>query len=97
MKKKLNLRIEEIARIEINEAYLWYEKQSIGLGDKFIKAFDRALNTIQKSPNGFEEYDRHRQCPLKKFPFVILYEVTEETLYVDAVFHTSRNPDDKAR
>lgn len=97
MRKKLNLQIEEIARNEINDAYLWYEEQSAGLGDKFLKALSRAFSAIQKSPSGYEQFDRHRQYPLKKFPFTILYEVTEETLYVDAVFHTSRNPDEKIR
>jgi len=80
MRKKLNLQIEEVASNEINDAYLWYEDQSTGLGDKFLKSLDRALDTIQKSPNGYEQFDKHRQYPLKKFPFIILYEVTEDTL-----------------
>lgn len=97
MKKRVNLLIEESASTEIHNAYNWYENQSAGLGKKFITALDRAFKTIQKTPNGYEQIDRHRQYPLKKFPFVILYEITEETLYVDAVFHTSRNPDEKIK
>ncbi len=97
MKKKLTLRINEIAAHEINEAYLWYEEQSTGLGDQFIKVLDHAFKSIQKSPNGFELFDNHRQYPLKNFPFIILYEVTSDILYVDAIFHTSRNPDNKKR
>lgn len=97
MRKKLNLQIEEVASNEINNAYLWYEEQSTGLGDKFLKSLDRAFSAIQKSPNGYEQFDRHRQYVMKKFPFIILYEVTKDTLYVDAVFHTSRNPDEKIR
>lgn len=97
MRKKLSLQIEEIASIEINEAYLWYEEQSKGLGDKFIKALNRALLIIQKSPNAYGKFNKHRQYPLKKFPFVILFEVTKDVIYIDAVFHTSRNPDDKIR
>ncbi len=97
MRKKFNLQIEESASTEINDAYLWYEEQSSGLGNKFLKTLERAFSIIQKSPNGYERFDRHRQYPLKEFPFIILYEIVKDTLYIDAVFHTSRNPDEKIR
>jgi plasmid stabilization system protein ParE len=97
MKKKFNVQIEYSAKIEIANAYDWYEDQEEGLGESFIKAFQKAIESIQKAPNGYTQVGYHRQFPLKHFPFVILYEIDKETMYIDAVFHTSRNPKEKIR
>ncbi len=97
MKKKFNIQIEDRAKIEIADAFDWYEEQKIGLGETFIKAFQKAVDSIQKSPDGYTQIRYHRQFPLKKFPFVILYEINNETMFIDAVFHTSRNPKEKIR
>jgi len=97
MKKKFSVEIEQTARIEIADAFDWYEEQKAGLGETFIKAFEKAINSIQKAPNGYTQVRHHRQFPIKHFPFVILYEIDKDILYIDAVFHTSRNPKDKIR
>ena len=95
MGRKFIIQIEDRAKIEIADAYDWYEEQNEGLGESFLKAFQKALIAIQKSPNGYREVYYHRQFPMKHFPFVILYEINIETIYVDAVFHTSRDPKQK--
>lgn len=97
MRKKFNVQIEDRAKIEIADAYDWYEEQKEGLGESFIKGFQKAIDNIQKAPNGFTEVRHHRQFPMKHFPFVILYEIDKETMYIDAVFHTSRDPKEKIR
>ncbi len=97
MKKNFKIEIEERAKIEISEAFDWYDNQQSGLGLIFLEAIQNAFITIQKSPNGYTKYRYHRQYPLIGFPYVILYEIVRDTLYVDAVFHTSRNPIDKDR
>ena len=58
-------------------------------------ALKNAFNRICKTPNGFQQIKNHRQSPLKHFPFVILYEHTDNKIFIDAVFHTSRNPTSK--
>jgi hypothetical protein len=97
MKKNFKIEIEKRAKIEISEAFDWYDNQQSGLGLIFLEAIQNAFITIQKSPNGYTKYRYHRQYPLIGFPYVILYEIVRDTLYVDAVFHTSRNPIDKDR
>jgi len=96
MKKNFKIEIEERAKIEISDAFDWYENQKSGLGLVFLEVIQGAFVTIQKSPNGYTKYRYHRQYPLIGFPYVILYEIVKDTLYVDAVFHTSRNPLDKS-
>lgn len=96
MKLKFNLQIEDRAKIEIANAHDWYEEQKEGLGETFLEGFEKALKNIQKAPNGFIKIGNHRQYPMKHFPFVILYEIDKDLIYIDAVFHTSRNPKEKS-
>lgn len=48
------------------------------------------------SSSGFKKVsNERRQTTVKEFPFVVIYEVFDNTIIVFAVFHTSRNPNDK--
>jgi plasmid stabilization system protein ParE len=95
MKKKNILLIDILAQDDINQAYQWYEEQQDGLGEDFLNSLENAFNRICKTPNGFQQIKNHRQYPLKHFPFVILYEHIDNKIFIDAVFHTSRNPTSK--
>jgi len=97
MKELFVIEIEERAKIEIADAYDFYENRKKGLGEKFLKAVDGIIEYIKKAPEGFEEVRFHRQVPMKKFPYVILYEKVGHTIFIDAVFHTSRNPLNKPK
>ena len=97
MKQNLDIQVEQKALIEIDDAYIWYEEQSNGLGERFKVEVDTAFQTILNSPNGYEKFGKHRQFPMEKFPFIILFEMTKTVLYIDAVFHTSLDPKTKIR
>ena len=84
------------AREDIAIAFEWYEERQPKLGNGFLKDIDHALKVIVKNPMAFAFVnEHHRHYPLKKFPFVILYEIDHSTIFIDAVFHTSRNPENK--
>lgn len=93
MKKKYCLEIKQEAVAEIEDSYYYYEEQQEGLGELFQKFLDKTFKSIIKTPLGFNEIsENRRQAVVKKFPFVIIYEVFENTIIVYAIFHTSRNP-----
>jgi plasmid stabilization system protein ParE len=84
------------AREDIANAYQWYENQQLKLGDRFFKNIESAFNNIQKNPKAFKKVSaNHHQYPMSKFPFVILYEISENNIFIDAVYHTSKNPSKK--
>jgi plasmid stabilization system protein ParE len=97
MKQRFDIQIEQEALVELEDAYIWYENQSAGLGDRFKSEVDRAFNDILDAPRGYKKCGKHRQFPMKTFPFVILFEITKTTMYIDAVFHTSQDPQKKKR
>lgn len=52
------------------------------------------FNEIKKNPSaGSFMYDSVRYRVLKKFPFIIFYEIVNDiTIAVYRIFHTSQNP-----
>lgn len=96
MRRNYSLEIKQEAVVEIEDAYYYYEEQQSGLGETFHNFLDKTFKAISKTPSGFKNISNdRRQAVVKKFPFVIIYEIFESTIVVFAVFHTSRNPNNK--
>ncbi len=93
---KYELIIKQEANLEIIESYLFYETKSKGLGERFLENLDFYFERIQNFPEHYQTKRKpYREAVVKKFPFVIIYEVIENEVIVYAVFHSSRNPDEK--
>lgn len=90
-----HLKIDEDAFKDIQETSEWYEFQLKGLGLRYKTQTKKQINTLKKDPYLFSiKYNNIRCRKIEKFPFLIHYEINEETKTVNvfAVFHTSRNP-----
>lgn len=91
--------IEPDAQKEIIEAIEWYESRQSGLGKDFFNYLDGYFQTL-KNGNSFFEIKRKpvfRELPLKRFPFVIIYEVLKNQIVVYSVFNTLQHPNKKKR
>lgn len=87
------LLISDEARLDIVEAFLWYEDQREGLGLDFELCLEAGLNQVLKSPFSFEErYQNIRVYFISRFPYGIYYLIENNSIKVFAIFHTSRNP-----
>ncbi len=63
---KYGFAIRDKALAEIYHAFDWYEKQSAGLGDKFISELEKNFEAVNKNPQGFKlSYKIFREIPLK--------------------------------
>lgn len=90
---KLQPFFRKAARLEYEEAVLWYDSQKTGLGIEFAEEIERALLSACEAP---------RRCPavlqdvrrvrVKRFPYFIFFRVREKQLIVLAIFHVRRNP-----
>ena len=86
--------IEPDAQIEIDEAIAWYESRQEGLGFDFINYLDGYFQTLKENYALFpiKRQPVYRELPLKRFPFVIIYEYLDNTTFVYSVFNTSQDP-----
>ena len=85
------------AEIEISEAIVYYESKQQGLGSIFVQYLDGYFYTLVKGKAFFEikRKPTFNELPIKKFPFIIIYEVVRNTIIVYSVFNTHQNPDKK--
>ena len=81
------------AAAEADEAFLWYEGQSAGLGLEFMRALDACMSQILRFPDGCPiSHDGLRRAMLRRFPYGIFYIASEGSSTIYAVFHSKRDP-----
>ena len=82
----------EIA-IDIKGSYNWYEKQLEGLGKEFLYELENGFEAIQNFPNAWANYQYDfKRYILNKFPFSIIYKISNEGICMIVVMHNSINP-----
>ncbi len=87
--------IEDLAQLDLQDVYEWYERKKAGLGDEFLDEFDETINKIEKNPFHASGYDdKTRSASLKRFPYEVIYLVDEykHEVYVIAIGHQHRKP-----
>lgn len=92
------LDILEEANLEIVEAFVYYERANAGLGEKFLKHLEDYLDRIATNPEHFPQKNKaFREAFLRRFPFLVVYEIVDEVVIVYSVFNTWQNPNKKRR
>lgn len=78
---------------EVFEAWEWYESRKKGLGDAFMDEFEGFIDLIGENPYLFPKLnDKVRRCSMSRFPYLIIYLVKDNAVYIVSVAHTSRKP-----
>ncbi len=87
------LEVKDEANKEIIEAYLYHEKKRKGLGEEFLEHLDLYFERLRVSPKHFPEKRKpYQEAFIKRFPFLIIYEVRKDNVIVYSVFNTWQNP-----
>jgi toxin ParE1/3/4 len=90
---KYSLLISDESKLDIIDAFLWYENQREGLGLDFELCLEAGLSAVQRNPLIFEERHQYvRVHFLERFPYGIHFIIEDNIIRVIGVFHTSRNP-----
>ena len=88
-----NLELHELAEQELWEAVDWYDSKKNRLGKEFARELQEIMQTIRKFPMRYPKVHKEiRKAVLKRFPYVVIYEIQKDTVFVLSIFHTSRNP-----
>ncbi len=84
----------ELAAQELQDAIRFYELEIPGLGLRFKNEVALAVQRIAKHPEAWSvERGRVRRYVMHKFPYKLLYAISESRIVVLAVAHQHRNPD----
>jgi toxin ParE1/3/4 len=70
------------AEKDLHEAFLWYEEQYAGLGEKFVADIKSSISTILEYPKGWPLVGKYtRRCLLIKYPYILLYTYENNEIY----------------
>lgn len=87
------VRFRPEAEQEFKEARLWYRRQQLGLDSEFTRCVDEAVERIVRQPQMYPiALGSSRKTMVRRFPFQVIYEVSEHHIMILAVFHTKRDP-----
>ena len=87
------LQISEPASLELTEAVRWYEERRPGWGAKLFEAVAHVFELIEQFPeSGARRRATARQLPVRGFPFLVVYRIRPDDVYVVAVAHAKRRP-----
>jgi len=81
------------AAAEFTDAISYYNMQSEGLGYEFAVEIKRTIERIILYPEAWAKLSkRTRRCRTNRFPYGIIYQLREKTIFIVAVMHLSREP-----
>jgi len=90
----MQIRLLEIAQIELDDSVEYYNSESDGLGDEFLVETIYALDRIKNFPQAWHPFTNiTRRCRLRRFPYGIIYQILDTEILVIAVANLHRNPD----
>ncbi len=78
-------------RIDMDDAYIWYETQNRGRGEEFLSSVQKVLGRIQNNPEMHERiYGDVRRCLTRRFPYGVFYRVDADRICIVAVCSTRK-------
>jgi len=92
--KPFSIELSDEAEVDFDKSYAFYFEDSLKVADTFFKQMNLGFENIKQNPTSFPiAHIDVRKYVVKKFPFVIYYQIVDATIRVVAIFHTSRNPE----
>ena len=91
MDYRLSLQYEAI--LDVREAFIWYEEQKNGLGYSFLEEVENCYQKLCNNPEHYGLINKWvRRVKVNGFPYLIIYEIENDVVIINSVFHTSRSP-----
>jgi plasmid stabilization system protein ParE len=89
----MEVKFNELAVREMNDAIAYYELQYSGLGAAFKVEIKKAVDRIIKYPKAWTIVDEDiRKYILHKYPYNVYYSLEKDRLYIIAIAHQHRKP-----
>jgi toxin ParE1/3/4 len=86
------IRYHPLFECDVREAAGWYDRRSRGLGDTFVNLVARSTDDILTRPESFAVGPSGCRCVrVPRFPYVVLFDISDEELLMLGVLHTARS------
>ena len=89
----MNFRYHPEAAKELISSIEYYDDMSEGLGEEFLNEVEAAISLLLSHPKtGTLITKEDRRILLNRFPYGLIYDVSDEIITINAVMHLSRRP-----
>jgi len=88
------LEISPVAKANVKEAVAYYkQKVSLKIAQNFVKDYEYTLQKIKQNPFYQTYYKNFRGLPLKKYPYIIFYQIDENRnrIRIKGVFQANQD------
>ncbi len=86
---------------DADAAYIWYELQQSGLGERFLKEVWQKIGVIIDAPQLFSSKTRkeYREAKVNDFPYIVVYKIylRKKIVLISAIHHEKMSPGKKYR
>jgi plasmid stabilization system protein ParE len=85
---------------EYEQAVAWYRERSKQAAENFEAAMEERMAVLRTQPARYRKtYKQFHETALKKYPFSIIYLISEKEkkVIISSIFHHKRNPKRKYR
>jgi len=92
---KAEFRWNQLAREDAHDARRWYgvEQDRPDLGEDFVRALGEALEDVVEAPRRWPIFaDDLRKHALRRFPYLIIYQVRSDHILIVQVMHERGHP-----
>jgi len=81
------------AEAEMVAAGDWYDRERPGLGIEFALAVSNTITAIERNPLQYQVvWGQFRRAGVTRFPYSLIYRVSEQSVTVISCFHGRRSP-----
>jgi len=89
----MKIKFLDEAKIELDDAYDYYENQEVGLGDQFMSEVLSGLDRIVNFPKAWHPLSNNiRRCQMRIFPYGLIYTIIEKETLIISVSNLLRKP-----
>lgn len=80
--------VSPVAKSNVIEAASYYKKEvSNKVAQKFVEDYEQTIQRIRQNPYFQIYYKDFRGLTMRKFPYIVFYQVAGDTILVKAVFN----------
>lgn len=94
-------RLHSLIQQDLEEGYSWYEDKQKGLGERFLTAVEKKIQSIVSHPEtyGSRESKEFREAKVDGFPYTVTYRILKrkKEIHIGSVYHMSKHPRKKFR
>ena len=88
----MDIRLLDGAKEDLRNGWLFYERQSPGLGDRFLDAIEAEVQTLALYAGIHLKVEGFYRMLIRRFPFALYYLIDDDTIAIYAILDCRRDP-----